>query len=168
LRSRPRANERHELFLARKGAYLSFERYTFTPPTPPTPPPDANFLLQWHAEPKDKGCQSWGNWDVNTAIFPDMAGFAAALHEHGSVTGYPLKISFNVHPQTGIDHCDTRYATFARLSKCFAAAPFRQMPARAHALRPQTPPPPPLLTPKSTRTKPLHPIKQTAWTPPRT
>jgi hypothetical protein len=95
------------------------------------------FDMDWHAEPKDKGCQSWGNWDVNTDIFPDMAGFAAALHEHGSVTGYPLKVSFNVHPQTGIDHCDTRYATFARLSKCFAAAtPFLQMPARAHGTAP--------------------------------
>jgi hypothetical protein len=39
LRSRPRANERHELSLPRKGAYLSFARNTFTPPPPPTPPP---------------------------------------------------------------------------------------------------------------------------------
>lgn len=45
-----------------------------------------------------------------------MAGFAAALHEHGSVTGHPLKISFNVHPQTGVDHCDSRYAVFARMN----------------------------------------------------
>lgn len=42
-----------------------------------------------------------------------MPGFAAGLHEHGNVTGWPLKMSFNVHPQTGIDHCDSRYAQFA-------------------------------------------------------
>ena len=27
--------------------------------------------------------------------------------------GSPLRISFNVHPQTGVDHCDSRYATIA-------------------------------------------------------
>jgi hypothetical protein len=43
-----------------------------------------------------------------------MVGFAQSLHAHGSVVGNPLKISFNVHPQTGVDHCDSRYAAFAR------------------------------------------------------
>ena len=67
----------------------------------------------WHNEPTDKSCQSWGNYDVNTQLFPDMAGFAQGLHAHGNVTGDPLKLSFNVHPQTGIDHCDSRYAAIA-------------------------------------------------------
>ena len=71
------------------------------------------FDMDWHLEPADKTCESWGNWDVNTGDFPDMPGFARSLHEHGNVTGSPLKLSFNVHPQTGVDHCDSRYAEFA-------------------------------------------------------
>ena len=69
--------------------------------------------MDWHDEPKDPGCQSWGNYDVNTAFFPDFDGFAQQLHEHGNVTGTPLKFSVNVHPQSGVDHCDTRYTQFA-------------------------------------------------------
>ena len=38
------------------------------------------------------------------------------MHEHGNVTGSPLKLSFNVHPQTGVDHCDSRYPQFAALN----------------------------------------------------
>lgn len=43
-----------------------------------------------------------------------MVDFAESIHAHGSVVGNPLKISFNVHPQTGVDHCDSRYPAFAR------------------------------------------------------
>jgi alpha-glucosidase (family GH31 glycosyl hydrolase) len=79
--------------------------------------PLSNLVLDmdWHNEPKDPSCKSWGNWDVNTLLFPDFAGFVESLHEHGSVVGTPLKLSVNVHPQTGVDHCDSRYPTFARL-----------------------------------------------------
>lgn len=70
--------------------------------------------MQWHNEPADKTCQSWGNYDVNATKFPDVAAFAAALHEDGAgVISNPLKLSFNVHPDTGLDHCDTRYPQFA-------------------------------------------------------
>ena len=66
-------------------------------------------------EPSDKTCQSWGNYDVNTTKFPDIAAFAAALHEDGAgVIGNPLKLSVTVHPDTGVDHCDTRYPQIAR------------------------------------------------------
>ena len=62
----------------------------------------------------DKSCQSWGNYDVNLNLFPDGFGpFAERLHAHGDVIGNPLRISFNVHPQTGVDHCDSRYVAFA-------------------------------------------------------
>ena len=71
------------------------------------------FDMDWHDEPKEPGCQTWGNYDVNTALFPDFGGFAEQLHEHGNVTGNPLKLSVNVHPQTGVDHCDKRYQQFA-------------------------------------------------------
>eukprot|EP01079_Euglenida_sp_SAG-EU17-18_P008234 gene8234-1470_t len=71
------------------------------------------FDMDWHDEPKQPGCQSWGNYDVNLALFPDLDNFASSLHAHGNVTGSPLKLSFNVHPQTGVDHCDKRYKQFA-------------------------------------------------------
>ena len=70
--------------------------------------------MDWHNEPADKTCQSWGNWDVNTTLFPDMRHFAEELHAHGSVIGNPLKISLNVHPQSGMDHCESRYSVFAK------------------------------------------------------
>ena len=69
--------------------------------------------MDWHDEPSDKTCQSWGNYDVNTKLFPDFSGFVQAVHERGVVTGNPLKLSLNVHPQTGVDHCDMRYPQFA-------------------------------------------------------
>lgn len=76
------------------------------------PPP--LYSRSWHNEPTDKTCQSWGNYDVNLQLFPDGFGpFAERLHAHGDVVGNPLRISFNVHPQTGVDHCDSRYATIA-------------------------------------------------------
>ena len=65
-------------------------------------------------EPKDKTCQSWGNYDVNTNLFPDMAGWLERIHANGDgIIGNALKVSFNVHPQTGVDHCDSRYPAFA-------------------------------------------------------
>ena len=73
------------------------------------------FDMDWHNEPTDKTCQSWGNWDVNVTKFPDMLGFARMLHADGDgVIGNPLKLSFNIHPQTGVDHCDSRYPAIAR------------------------------------------------------
>ena len=53
---------------------------------------------------------------MNTAIFPDFSGFLQGIHEHGNVTGSPMKVSVNVHPQTGVDHCDSRYPQFAALN----------------------------------------------------
>lgn len=73
------------------------------------------FDMDWHQEPEDKTCASWGNYDVNTTKFPDMRGFAEMLHANGdNVIGNALKLSFNVHPQTGVDHCDSRYPAFAQ------------------------------------------------------
>jgi len=52
---------------------------------------------------------------VNLQLFPDgFAPFAERLHAYGDVVGNPLKVSFNVHPQTGVDHCDSRYAAIAQ------------------------------------------------------
>ena len=97
---------RHCIF-ANRLQVVSRVHATLPPPLPP--PPSTR-----HMEPTDKTCESWGNWDVNTTKFPDIVTFAQQLHEHGNVTGSPLKLSVNVHPQTGIDHCDSRYPAFAR------------------------------------------------------
>jgi len=50
---------------------------------------------------------------VNQTKFPDMVAFGQSVHANGVVLGSPLKMSFNVHPQTGVDHCDSRYPAFA-------------------------------------------------------
>jgi alpha-glucosidase (family GH31 glycosyl hydrolase) len=71
------------------------------------------FDMDWHNEPTDPTCSRYGNWDVNQTSFPDLTAFAADIHAHGSVTGWPLKLALNVHPETGVDHCDSRYAAFA-------------------------------------------------------
>ena len=52
---------------------------------------------------------------MNTTLFPDFPGFLQSLHEHGGIVGSPMKVSVNIHPQTGLDHCDSRYAQFAAL-----------------------------------------------------
>ena len=70
--------------------------------------------VDWHNEPKDKGCsRGWGNYDVNETLWPDMTGFAQAAHEYGVVTGHPLRISFNIHADMGVDFCDKRYPAIA-------------------------------------------------------
>lgn len=71
------------------------------------------FDMDWHNEPNSPGCATWGNYDPSPFSFPDLPGFAAGVHEHGSVIGSPLKISLNLHPDAGVDHCDTRYPAIA-------------------------------------------------------
>ena len=69
--------------------------------------------MDWHNEPQDKGCKSWGNYDVNETLWPDMTAFARSAHEYGVVTGHPLQLSLNIHPETGVDYCDKRYPAIA-------------------------------------------------------
>ena len=71
------------------------------------------FDTDWHKQPPAP-CSSWGNMDVNTADFPSLSTFEQAFHADGAgVIGHPLMLSFNLHPDAGIDHCDSRYAEFA-------------------------------------------------------
>ena len=49
----------------------------------------------------------------NTDLWPDHAGFIESLHNGKSVVGWPLKLLLNVHPQTGVDHCQTAYPKMA-------------------------------------------------------
>jgi hypothetical protein len=63
----------------------------------------------WHTLPSDPSCSSWGQYDVNTTLFPDMTRFGREVHANGSVIGNPLKLSFNLHGQSGVDHCAERY-----------------------------------------------------------
>ena len=56
--------------------------------------------MDWHEEPTDPTCSSWGGFDFNTALFPDPAEFIAWLNGT-NVVGHPLTLSLNLHPQTG-------------------------------------------------------------------
>lgn len=75
--------------------------------------------MDWHKEPTDTTCSSWGDFDFNTSLVHDPAGFIAYLHNgssaapQGNVVGHPLTLSLNLHPQAGITHCDDRYTQFA-------------------------------------------------------
>jgi alpha-glucosidase (family GH31 glycosyl hydrolase) len=71
--------------------------------------------MDWHIEPTTAGCQSWGGFTFNTDLFPDPQVFIAWLNSSASSVGHRLKLSLNVHPQTGIDHCQARYAEAAEM-----------------------------------------------------
>lgn len=69
--------------------------------------------MDWHIEPKEKGCQSWGGYTWNTDLWPKHDEFIESLHSGKNPVGWPLKLLLNVHPQTGVDHCQTAYAKMA-------------------------------------------------------
>ena len=71
------------------------------------------FDMDWHTEPGDPACNTWGKWDFNTTLFPDPAGFLDRLHSGDNPIGHPVAVSLNLHPQVGIDRCESRYAAFA-------------------------------------------------------
>ena len=68
----------------------------------------------WHEKPIDKTCSTWGNYDVNVTDWPGFSDFVTSLHAHGNLTGEPLRLSLNLHPDSGVDHCNARYTEFAR------------------------------------------------------
>jgi alpha-glucosidase (family GH31 glycosyl hydrolase) len=70
--------------------------------------------MDWHQEPSNKNCHSWGNYDWNTKYFPDPVGFCNSIHSSNNVLGRPLRMSLNLHPDTGVDSCDSRYPEIAR------------------------------------------------------
>ena len=77
-------------------------------------PLHAVFLdMDWHTLPTEAGCNSWGTYDFNITLFPKPAAFLALLHSPSNPIGHPLAVSLNLHPQTGVDHCESRYAQFA-------------------------------------------------------
>lgn len=70
--------------------------------------------MDWHMEPTAAGCSSWGGYDFNTNLFPDPSGFIGWLHSSANTVGHPLRLLLNIHPQTGVDHCQARYPAMAR------------------------------------------------------
>lgn len=70
--------------------------------------------MDWHAEPTDTTCGSWGSYDFNTSLFPDPQGFIDFLHSDSNPLGHPVLLSLNMHPQGGIDHCHSRYLQMAK------------------------------------------------------
>jgi hypothetical protein len=70
--------------------------------------------MDWHRRHViDSTCSTWGSWDWNETAFPDPAAFTAWVGSAQSPVGHPLALTLNVHPQSGVDHCMTRYLDFA-------------------------------------------------------
>jgi alpha-glucosidase (family GH31 glycosyl hydrolase) len=70
--------------------------------------------MDWHIEPREKGCDLWGGFTWNTQLFPDPIKFLKWIKSANNTIGHPLQVSLNVHPQTGVDHCQEYYAEFAK------------------------------------------------------
>jgi alpha-glucosidase (family GH31 glycosyl hydrolase) len=56
----------------------------------------------------------WGNFDWNKKLFPDPSAFCDMIHSSANPVGHPLAMSLNLHPDTGVDWCDSRYAAIAQ------------------------------------------------------
>jgi alpha-glucosidase (family GH31 glycosyl hydrolase) len=72
--------------------------------------------MDWHTEKSEKGCDTWGGFSWNKDLFPDPIAFVNLLKSNQNPKGHPLQLSLNVHPQTGVDHCQDKYEQFARAS----------------------------------------------------
>ena len=68
--------------------------------------------MDWHVEPPNTpGCDPYGGYVWNTALFPDPANFTAFLKAEG------LRSIVNTHDVTGVDHCQVGvYEAMARAS----------------------------------------------------
>eukprot|EP00698_Gefionella_okellyi_P004819 TRINITY_DN1445_c0_g1_i1.p1 TRINITY_DN1445_c0_g1~~TRINITY_DN1445_c0_g1_i1.p1 ORF type:complete len:886 (-),score=199.72 TRINITY_DN1445_c0_g1_i1:45-2429(-) len=69
--------------------------------------------MDWHIEPHQSGCNDWGGFTWNQTLFPDPVEFVNWLHSDNNTLQHPLKLLLNVHPQSGVDHCQANYAEFA-------------------------------------------------------
>eukprot|EP01120_Amphizonella_sp_Union-15-10_P010944 TRINITY_DN4546_c0_g1_i15.p1 TRINITY_DN4546_c0_g1~~TRINITY_DN4546_c0_g1_i15.p1 ORF type:complete len:870 (-),score=176.31 TRINITY_DN4546_c0_g1_i15:56-2665(-) len=70
--------------------------------------------MDWHIEVNSPGCDTWGGYTFNTNLFPNPQNFISWLHGYDNVLKHPVKLLLNVHPQTGVDHCQANYPQFAR------------------------------------------------------
>ncbi len=73
------------------------------------------FDCDWHTENDVPGCVSWGGFTWNETLFPNPQKFSQKLHSNENPIGHPLQLSLNLHPSSGVDHCQEHYAEFARL-----------------------------------------------------
>ncbi|RYP87116.1 glycoside hydrolase [Nocardioides guangzhouensis] len=65
--------------------------------------------MDWHLVDIDPAYGSgWTGYTWNNELFPDPAGFLAALHERG------LSVALNVHPAEGVHAHESAYAAIAR------------------------------------------------------
>lgn len=69
--------------------------------------------MDWHITPTKQGCLPWGGYTWNTTLFPNPNKFMSWVHDAKNSMGHALKLLLNIHPQTGIDHCQEHYSDFA-------------------------------------------------------
>jgi len=72
------------------------------------------FDMDWHITEPHDGCNTWGGFTWDKKLFPDPNQFISSLHSSNNSVGHPLKLSLNLHPQVGVDHCQSKYAEFAK------------------------------------------------------
>mmetsp|Transcript_20258 Transcript_20258/g.60496 ORF Transcript_20258/g.60496 Transcript_20258/m.60496 type:complete len:969 (-) Transcript_20258:543-3449(-) len=70
--------------------------------------------MDWHTEPTQKNCTSWGGFTWNTNLFPDPDGFQDFLHSDRNPLGHPLATLLNGHPDSGIGPCQANYSAMCR------------------------------------------------------
>ena len=68
--------------------------------------------MDWHIEPQ-LPCLSWGQYQWNDTLFPSPLNFSQRVHSGTTPIGHAVGVSLNIHPQTGIDICESSYPVFA-------------------------------------------------------
>jgi alpha-glucosidase (family GH31 glycosyl hydrolase) len=69
----------------------------------------------WHTHnPQDLPmCFPDGGFTWNNNLFSDPMSFASFLHSNATPQGHPLALALNLHPQYGVDRCQSMYEDFA-------------------------------------------------------
>lgn len=78
--------------------------------------------VDWHTESTDPTCYNYGGFTVNTTLWPQWQQFVNSLMDGTNPTGRPMKLLLNLHPQGGIDHCQTNWLQFAAAAGIDASA----------------------------------------------
>jgi alpha-glucosidase (family GH31 glycosyl hydrolase) len=71
-------------------------------------------VFQWPPVSLSRHITGWGGYTFNSSLFPDPTDWIDYVHSEGNVMGHSLKLSLNLHPQTGVDATQTVYPQVAR------------------------------------------------------
>lgn len=77
--------------------------------------PQTPLYRSWHTEIHEDGCNTWGGFDFNQSLFhEDPQAWIQYLQSDSNPLGHALPLVLNLHPTTGVDHCQLRYPQIAR------------------------------------------------------